>query len=80
MYRSYRVGAPGFLISKEMMDSGIKGNRGLRDQRLALIWLRHHIEGFNGDPDNMTVVGQSAGAGKFDPVRSLHQSEILTRS
>ncbi|UPL03134.1 hypothetical protein LCI18_014068 [Fusarium solani-melongenae] len=59
---NYRVGAPGFLISKEMVDAGIKGNRGLRDQRLALLWLRRHIAGFNGDPDNMTVVGHSAGA------------------
>lgn len=55
---SYRLGALGFLYKP---DQGI-GNLGLKDQKLALEWVRLHIREFGGDPDNVTVFGQSAGA------------------
>ncbi|CAK7236636.1 hypothetical protein SBRCBS47491_009705 [Sporothrix bragantina] len=58
---NYRLGAPGFLTSAELRASGYKPNNGLRDQRLALSWVKNYIKGFGGDPDNVTVAGESAG-------------------
>ncbi|MFG1933375.1 carboxylesterase family protein [Mycobacterium sp. NPDC048908] len=59
---SYRLGVLGYLSP-----SG-PDNLGLRDQILALQWLRENIAAFGGDPDRVTVFGQSAGA---DSVYSL---------
>ncbi|MFF9571538.1 carboxylesterase/lipase family protein [Streptomyces sp. NPDC014685] len=54
---NYRLGAPGFLHLP-----GAPDNRGLRDQIAALQWVREHIAAFGGDPDAITVFGESAGA------------------
>ncbi|MEU2733058.1 carboxylesterase family protein [Streptomyces griseoviridis] len=54
---NYRVGVPGFLRLP-----GAPDNRGLRDQILALAWVRAHIDRFGGDPGAVTVFGESAGA------------------
>jgi carboxylesterase type B len=59
---SYRVGAPGFLHSAEMKEAGYLPNNGFRDQRTALLWLQECIGGFGGKPDDITLVGESAGA------------------
>ncbi|KAH7230340.1 carboxylesterase-like protein [Fusarium solani] len=58
---NYRLGAPGFLTSPELRKAGYKPNNGLRDQRAALRWIKKHIGGFGGDPEDITVMGQSAG-------------------
>lgn len=58
---SYRLGVAGFLTSKELRDAGYKANNGFYDQRNALQWVRKHIGGFGGDPDEITTVGESAG-------------------
>lgn len=55
---SYRLGAEGYIWHPE---SGV-GNLGLEDQKTALRWIRRHIASFGGDPDNVTIFGQSAGA------------------
>lgn len=55
---SYRLGAEGYIWLPER---GV-GNLGLEDQKTALRWIRRHIASFGGDPDNVTVFGQSAGA------------------
>lgn len=56
---NYRLGAFGFLA----LDDGVtNGNYGLADAINALDWVRHHIQNFGGDPDRITIFGQSAGA------------------
>lgn len=56
---NYRLATLGFLA----LDDGVtNGNFGLRDQMTALDWVRAHIEDFGGDPDRITLIGQSAGA------------------
>ena len=53
----------GFLTSKELKDKhGQSGNYGLYDQMTAIQWVRENIHAFNGDSDNITIMGQSAGA------------------
>ncbi|KAK6222286.1 hypothetical protein LQW54_000986 [Pestalotiopsis sp. IQ-011] len=59
---NYRLGAAGFLTSPELRAAGYKPNNGLTDQRTALRWVRKYIGGFGGDADNVTVMGESAGA------------------
>lgn len=55
---NYRVGFEGFGHVP-----GAPGNRGLLDQVAALRWVRDNVTAFGGDPDNVTVAGESAGAG-----------------
>ncbi|KAG9253017.1 Alpha/Beta hydrolase protein [Emericellopsis atlantica] len=59
---NYRLRAWGFLNSKEFFETG-SSNMGLRDQRLSLHWIKENIAAFGGDPDQITIWGQSAGAG-----------------
>jgi para-nitrobenzyl esterase len=62
---NYRLGALGWLahpaLSAESPDN-ISGNYGLLDQVLALHWVQQNIAAFGGDPDNITIAGESAGA------------------
>ena len=61
---NYRLGALGFLNWKSVAGSGEspEANLGVRDQIAALDWVRQNIEAFGGDPENVTVFGESAGA------------------
>ncbi|KAL5115743.1 hypothetical protein ACEQ8H_006351 [Pleosporales sp. CAS-2024a] len=59
---NYRLSAWGFLSgSEEVKDEGVL-NLGLRDQRLALHWVKENIAAFGGDPNKVTIWGESAGA------------------
>ncbi|KAI4603899.1 hypothetical protein KJ359_000019 [Pestalotiopsis sp. 9143b] len=58
---NYRVAGWGFLSSKEVSEAGAS-NIGLFDQRLALRWIQENIASFGGDPDAVTIMGESAGA------------------
>ncbi|HOU02492.1 MAG: carboxylesterase family protein [Bacteroidales bacterium] len=73
---TYRLGSMGFfshpLLSAES-PNGVSGNYGLLDQAAALKWIRNNIEQFGGDPDNIMIFGQSAGAGS---VQSLCASPL----
>ncbi|KAL1501922.1 hypothetical protein ABEB36_007153 [Hypothenemus hampei] len=57
---NYRLGALGFLSLKDP-ELGVYGNMGLKDQNLVLKWVKRNIKNFNGDPDNVTIFGNSAG-------------------
>lgn len=62
---NYRLGALGFLAHPELSaesGDGISGNYGLLDQIAALHWVRTNIAAFGGDPGNVTIAGESAGA------------------
>lgn len=63
---TYRLGVMGFLshplLSAES-PNGVSGNYGTMDQIAALKWINRNIEQFGGDPNNITIFGQSAGAG-----------------
>ncbi|MCJ7684099.1 MAG: carboxylesterase family protein, partial [Desulfobacteraceae bacterium] len=55
---NYRLGALGFLAGIHELE----GNYGMKDQQLALQWVRDNIGHFGGDPDQVTLFGESAGA------------------
>lgn len=59
---NYRLGALGFLCHPELRSEGGFGNWGLWDQVAALEWVRDHAAAFGGDPERVTVFGESAGA------------------
>ncbi|KAK0470485.1 Alpha/Beta hydrolase protein [Armillaria novae-zelandiae] len=58
----YRLGQFGFLGGSRLKANGAL-NAGLLDQRAALRWLRKYISNFGGDPERVTIWGESAGAG-----------------
>lgn len=58
---NYRVNGFGFLPGKEVLEDGAS-NLGLLDQRLALEWVADNIAHFGGDPDKVSIWGESAGA------------------
>ncbi|KFY13202.1 hypothetical protein V492_03426 [Pseudogymnoascus sp. VKM F-4246] len=62
---NYRVGPWGFLASKEVKENGDL-NVGLLDQRKALAWVQKYIHLFGGDPNHVTIDGDSAGAASVD--------------
>src|SRR4030095_9618743 len=62
---NYRLGSLGFLAHPELAkESGHKasGNYGMMDAIAALQWGKRNISAFGGDPNNVTVAGESAGA------------------
>lgn len=59
---NYRLGIFGFFAHPELTAEGIAGNQGLLDQRLALQWVHDNAAAFGGDPDNVTIFGESAGS------------------
>ena len=59
---NYRLGPMGFVCLPELKEeAGFTGNYGLFDQLCAIQWVHDNISAFGGDPDNVTIMGQSAG-------------------
>ena len=62
---NYRLGALGFLAHPALSaesEQGVSGNYGILDQMEALRWIQRNIAAFGGDPGNVTIFGESAGA------------------
>lgn len=73
---NYRLGGFGFFAHPALAEEGSPpANQGLLDQVFALQWVRDEIAGFGGDPDNVTIFGQSAGAGDV----CMHMTSPLSR-
>ena len=71
---NYRTGVEGFAQIQ-----GAPANRGLLDQVAALEWVRENIGAFGGDPDLVTVFGQSAGAGSVAALLAMPRAAGLFR-
>lgn len=63
---NYRIGSLGFLPSTLSAKEGVL-NLGLKDQILMFEWVQENIESFGGDPNNVTLIGLSAGAHSVSP-------------
>ncbi|MFR8529991.1 MAG: carboxylesterase family protein [Anaeromassilibacillus sp.] len=76
----YRVNLFGFLALPELSaenEEGVSGNYGTLDQIKALEWVNENIEGFGGDPENVTICGQSAGAMSVTALLSTDMTDGL---
>ncbi|KAI1819613.1 carboxylesterase family protein [Xylaria intraflava] len=62
---NYRLGALGWMFGSDFESQGGVTNLGLYDQRLALNWVQQNIHLFGGDPNRVTVMGESAGGGSI---------------
>jgi len=77
---NYRLGIFGFLnhpLLAAESPHGVSGNYGIMDQIAALKWVHDNIAAFGGDPDNITILGQSAGAGSVKTLVSSPLTEGL---
>jgi para-nitrobenzyl esterase len=76
---NHRLGVLGYLSLTEIAGPGyrLSGNAGLLDMIAALEWVRANIAGFGGDPDNVTVFGQSGGGPKISALLGTPVAEGL---
>ncbi|CAG9857131.1 unnamed protein product [Phyllotreta striolata] len=74
---NYRLGPFGFLSTG---DTVLPGNYGLKDQLMALKWVRTNVAYFGGDPDKVTIFGQSAGASSVAYLLMTEKSKGLFRA
>ncbi|MEU6252561.1 carboxylesterase family protein [Streptomyces sp. NPDC047043] len=80
---NHRLGALGFLAHPELAaedDLGASGNYGLLDIVAALTWVRENIASFGGDPDRVTLAGNSAGAAHICHLMAARAARPLFRA
>ncbi len=78
----YRLGVFGYLADEALAaesEHGTTGNYGLLDQIKALEWVQQNIKAFGGDPDNVTLAGESAGAASVSAICTSPLSKGLFR-
>ena len=78
---NYRVGLPGFLDFSAIggPDYADSANNGLKDQLLALQWVQDNIAALGGDPQNVTVFGESAGGSSVAALLGIEQPQRYFR-
>lgn len=79
---NYRVNVFGFFAHPELEKENaehVSGNYGILDQIAALEWVRENIAGFGGDPENITVFGQSAGCMSVQTIISSKLSKGMLK-
>lgn len=79
---NYRVNAFGFFAHPELEAEGPEhssGNNGILDQIFALNWVRENIEAFGGDPEKITIAGQSAGCMSVQAIVSSPLSQGMMK-
>ena len=70
---NYRLGPLGFLVLPQLAAESphhVSGNYGILDQIAALKWVRAHIGAFGGDPDDVTIIGWSAGSASVNALQA----------
>lgn len=83
---NYRLGVLGFVPLPGLAKEKVNGNFGIEDQREALRWIQRNISAFGGDPNNVTLAGESAGGASIclhlsspDQVKGLfHKAMIVS--
>ena len=73
---NYRLGIFGFMPYPELSEESpnhVSGNYGILDQIQSLKWIKQNIAQFGGDPENVTIFGQSAGGGSVRTLCRRHQ-------
>ena len=76
----YRLGILGFIDFSSVPGGeaySTSGNLGLLDQVCALKWVQNNISAFGGDPDNVTIFGESAGAGSVSLIPLIEEADGL---
>eukprot|EP01064_Diplonema_japonicum_P009459 TRINITY_DN16949_c0_g1_i1.p1 TRINITY_DN16949_c0_g1~~TRINITY_DN16949_c0_g1_i1.p1 ORF type:complete len:533 (+),score=49.93 TRINITY_DN16949_c0_g1_i1:48-1646(+) len=78
---NYRLGVFGFLGGERLrsLQNPSTGNYGLQDQRAAMKWAKDHVASFGGDPSNVMIFGESAGAGSVSCHLASRKSDGLYR-
>jgi para-nitrobenzyl esterase len=77
---NYRLAFFGFLVHPALAPNNpgeVNGNYGLLDAIAALEWIKRNIAAFGGDPDNVTIFGESAGAGVVNTLMVMPRAKGL---
>lgn len=68
---NHRLGLMGYLYLGELLGPEFAGNQGLLDLVASLAWVQANIAAFGGDPDNVTIFGESGGGGKTSALYAM---------